>query len=208
MNKRNKTLIIISLMMMLLLTACGNNKQVSDSKTISNSSETSVDSNKKSTKSKTEKQEITVEESTVETSAEEETAQAETEATNTETTETTEVEIEEVVQYTDTEVSEEMPAPADESDYQNHTLIGEYKVTWYSPEECGSNIGALGIALTAGYSCAMPDYSMLGKTVLIENYGYYRVEDISPAGIIDIFVNSISDIPSYGVDWQNVYVVE
>lgn len=109
-----------------------------------------------------------------------------------------------------TEPQEELPTPADEYEYtqEQWTPLGVYTVTWYSAEACGNSLGALGVGLTAGYSCALPEHWMLGHTVLIEGYGIYRCEDISPDGIADIFVWSNADIPSYGMDSANVYLLD
>lgn len=108
------------------------------------------------------------------------------------------------------EPQEELPTPADEYEYtqEQWTPLGVYTVTWYSAEACGNSLGALGVGLTAGYSCALPEYCMLGHTVLIEGYGIYRCEDISPDGIADIFVWNNADIPSYGMDSANVYLLD
>lgn len=109
--------------------------------------------------------------------------------------------------YEDVETGDLLPTPADELGYQDHEYIGTYTVAWYSAEETGNSIGAAENGLIAGYSCAMPDYSLLNCTILIEGYGYYHVDDISPDGVADIFVNSNADIPSYGMDLANVYIV-
>lgn len=115
--------------------------------------------------------------------------------------------VEETV-YVDVETAEEMPTPADELAQNTSTLLGTYTVTWYVPTEYGGNIGAMGVPLTDGYSVAMPDYALLGHTILIEGYGYYCVQDVSPSGIVDIFVNDLSEIPSYGMDTANVYLID
>ena len=106
------------------------------------------------------------------------------------------------------EPQEELPPPADSFEETDQTYLGTYTVTWYSAEECGNSLGALGVGLTAGYSCAMPESWMLGHTVLIEGHGMYRVEDISPDGIADIFVWSNSDIPAHGMEIANVYLMD
>lgn len=110
--------------------------------------------------------------------------------------------------YETESVVEESTVPEEQTVQNTTTLLGTYKVTWYTPSATYGNIGAMGVALTDGYSVAMPDYTLLGRTVLVEGYGYFRVEDISPSGIVDIFVNYESEIPSYGVDTANVYLVE
>ena len=102
----------------------------------------------------------------------------------------------------------EMPTPADEFEYREWQLLGTYHVTHYSLEECGNCIGAAEVegGMVEGLSCAMPEYWMLGHTVLIENYGFFRVDDISPDGVADIFHYDAAS--AVGEDWQNVYLVE
>ena len=94
--------------------------------------------------------------------------------------------------------------------WQQDTMqpLGVQKITWYSWERCGNNIGAAEIpgGMIPGYSCAMPDYGMLGAIIYIEGYGERRVDDVSN-GPVDLFVTSDSEIPSYGVDYQPVYLV-
>ena len=103
---------------------------------------------------------------------------------------------------------EELPTPADEFAYYDQTYLGTYTVTWYSREAVGYDApGASGNGLVPYYSCAMPDYSLLNCTVLVEGYGYFHVDDISPAGIVDLYVASNADIPGYGMGAANVYIV-
>lgn len=86
--------------------------------------------------------------------------------------------------------------------------LGGYTITWYSGDKVGYDApGASGNGLTPHYSCAMPDYGLLNCTIYVENYGFFHVDDISPDGICDLFVNSVSEIPSYGQDYQMVYLV-
>ena len=103
-----------------------------------------------------------------------------------------------------------MPTPADEFEYTQDQWqpMGVYYITHYSAEECGNNIGALGVegGLTEGWSIAMPEPWMLGHTFLIENYGIFRCEDLSPDGIADIFHYSEAD--AVGADYQMVWLVE
>lgn len=151
------------------------------------------------------------EENVVETTKEEaavEESQPEIEEEIAEVVEEVAVEQAEEPVYVDVETVEEMPTPTDEFAQGGSTLLGTYTVTWYVPTEYGGNIGALGVPLTDGYSVAMPDYSLLGHTILIEGYGYYCVQDVSPSGIVDIFVNDLSEIPSYGMDTANVYLID
>lgn len=87
-------------------------------------------------------------------------------------------------------------------------LYGYMTITWYSRDEVGYDApGASGLGCIPGYTCAMPDYSLLGSYVYIEGYGTFLVSDISPSGIADIYVSSSSEIPSYGMDYQPVYLV-
>lgn len=106
------------------------------------------------------------------------------------------------------EPQEELPPPADSFEETNMTPLGVYHVTHYSAEACGNAIGAAGVegGLVEGLSCAMPEAWMLGRTVLIENYGFYRVDDISPDGVVDIFHWYEKD--AIGEDWQMVYLVK
>lgn len=107
------------------------------------------------------------------------------------------------------EPQEEMPTPADEFAYYDQSYLGAYTITWYAREEFGYDApGASGLGCTPGYTCAVPEYWMLGHTVLIEGYGYRLATDISPDGIVDIYVASLSEIPSYGMDYANVYLVD
>jgi len=105
------------------------------------------------------------------------------------------------------EVVEEMPTPADEFAYVDHSFLGTYTVTWYSREAVGYDApGASGNGLVPYYSCAMPDYGLLNCTVLVKGYGYFHVDDVSD-GPCDLYVMYDSEIPSYGMDIANVYIV-
>lgn len=106
------------------------------------------------------------------------------------------------------EPQEELPPPADSFEESNMTPLGVYHVTHYSAEACGNAIGAAGVegGLVEGLSCAMPEAWMLGRTVLIENYGFFRVDDISPDGIADIFHYDAAS--AVGEDWQMVYLIK
>ncbi len=104
--------------------------------------------------------------------------------------------------------AEEMPTPADEFAYRDMQPLGAYTITWYSRDMIGYDApGASGNGLTPYYSCAMPDYGLLNCTIYVENYGFFHVDDVSPGGICDLYVNSVSEIPSYGQDYQMVYLV-
>ena len=86
-------------------------------------------------------------------------------------------------------------------------LLGCYYITHYSAEACGNNIGVRERpgGMVEGESIAMPEWWMLGHTVYVENYGYFTVDDISPAGIADIFHYAVAD--AVGADYQNVWLV-
>ena len=106
------------------------------------------------------------------------------------------------------EVIEELPTPADEFAYRDMVPLGGYTITWYSRDMVGYDApGASGNGLTPFYSCAMPDYGLLNCTIYVENYGFFHVDDISPGGICDLYVGSVSEIPAYGQDYQMVYIV-
>ena len=110
---------------------------------------------------------------------------------------TLEPEVEAVVE----EVVEVVEVQTDSSFSGTLTDIGTFTVTFYCPcaECCNGNVGALGVELTPWYSIALPDYSYLGRTFYVDGFGYFRCEDVSPAGICDIFVSHHSEIPSYGM---------
>lgn len=142
----------------------------------------------------------------------------------------------EIIQEVDIEIIEPAPADYDQNTYYsdypeqietdnyyqnipdqtNQTYqepdmqyLGTHTITWYSWEACGNNMGAA-YNQTGGlipyYSCAMPSYDMLGAIIYIQNYGQFRVDDVSN-GPVDLFVNYNSEIPSYGMDYQNVYLI-
>lgn len=106
------------------------------------------------------------------------------------------------------EPQEDLPTPADEFAYSEMQPLGTYHITHYSLEECGNCIGAAEVpgGMVEGLSCAMPERWMLGHTVLIEGYGFFRVDDISPDGIADIFHYDAAS--AIGEDWQMVYLVD
>lgn len=117
--------------------------------------------------------------------------------------------VETEIDYVEPDYEEEMPTPADEFEYYDQTFIGTYAVTWYTREAVGYDApGASGNGLQPYYSCAMPDYNLMNCTVLVEGYGIYHVDDVSPAGIVDLYVMYNSEIPSYGMGSANVYVIE
>ena len=107
------------------------------------------------------------------------------------------------------EPQEELPTPADEFAYYDHSYIGAYTITWYAREEFGYDApGASGLGCIPGYTCAVPESWMLGHTVLIEGYGYRLATDLSPDGVVDIYVASLSETPAYGVDFRDCYIVD
>ena len=99
------------------------------------------------------------------------------------------------------EVVEVVEVQTDSSSSGALADIGTFTVTFYCPcaEHCNGSVGALGVELTPWYSIALPDYSYLGRTFYVDGFGYFRCEDVSPAGICDIFVSHHSEIPSYGM---------
>ena len=87
-------------------------------------------------------------------------------------------------------------------------LLGVYYITHYSAEGCGNNIGAAEVpgGMVEGISIAMPERWMLGRWVYVEGYGEFRVDDISPDGIADIFHYAAAS--AVGADYQNVYLID
>lgn len=89
-------------------------------------------------------------------------------------------------------------------------FIGNYNLTFYCPcsIHCNGDVGYSGKHLTPYRSVAMPNVAM-GTTVYVEGSpgydGFYVVEDKSPGGIIDIFVNHHSEIPGWGTARVKVY---
>ena len=100
------------------------------------------------------------------------------------------------------------PAP----DKDKMTLVGDYTITFYIPFQ-GTKT-ASGTTCTMGRTIAASKNDFPFGTVLyIENDplggdGYYTVEDRGvSSGKIDIFVNSMKDVPSYGRTTRKVYIV-
>lgn len=92
------------------------------------------------------------------------------------------------------------------------TLVGTFSVTFYIPFQ-GTKT-ASGTTCTMGRTIAANKNDFPFGTILyVENDplggdGYYTVEDRGvSSGKIDIFVNSKSDIPSYGRTTRKVYIV-
>lgn len=115
---------------------------------------------------------------------------------------------EEAIEYgTYYEDVEDVPEYGQETYEDGLQLLGCYYVTHYSAEACGNAIGAAEVpgGMVEGVSVAMPEHWMLGRWVYIEGYGEYRVDDISPDGIADIFHWSAAD--AVGADYRNVYLM-
>lgn len=113
---------------------------------------------------------------------------------------------------TSTENSEIVEETVVETTEANLELWGTYNVTFYCPcpQHCNSWIGARGNRLTEYYSVAMPNLPMGTVIEIRGSLGYdgrYVVEDISPRGICDIFVNDHSQIPSFGTCRAEIYIV-
>ena len=97
------------------------------------------------------------------------------------------------------------PKPADK------TLLGTYRVTFYIP--VNGTRTASGATATMGTTVATNSDLPFGTKIYIENDplggdGYYIVQDRGVgAGVVDIYVDSMSDVPSYGVTTRKVYIV-
>ena len=109
------------------------------------------------------------------------------------------------------ELKEEVITETEKSDTDGEMeLIGNYNLTFYCPcpQHCNNSLGAAGVGLTPYRSVAMTNVPM-GTEVYIEGSpgydGWYIVQDISPSGIIDIFVNHHSEIPGWGTARVKVY---
>ncbi|SCW56522.1 SH3 domain-containing protein [Ruminococcaceae bacterium YRB3002] len=94
----------------------------------------------------------------------------------------------------------------------NKTLVGTFSVTFYIP--VNGNRTASGTTATMGRTVAANKNDFpFGTVIYVENDplggdGYYTIEDRGVgAGVIDIFVDERSDIPSYGVTTRKVYIV-
>ncbi len=97
------------------------------------------------------------------------------------------------------------PAPGDK------TLLGTYRVTFYIP--VNGTRTASGATATMGTTVATNSDLPFGTVIYIENDplggdGYYTVQDRGVgSGVVDIFVDSMSDVPPYGVTTRKVYIV-
>lgn len=96
---------------------------------------------------------------------------------------------------------------------QKKVLLGSYRVTFYCgcSSCCGQWAGsptASGAYPTVNYTCACGDNIPFGTTLYVEGLGTYVCEDRGVGnGCIDIYVNDHSEIPSWGMDYLNVYEI-
>lgn len=96
---------------------------------------------------------------------------------------------------------------------QEKVLLGSYRVTFYCgcSSCCGQWAGgptASGAYPTANYTCACGDDIPFGTILQIEGLGTYICEDRGVGNeCIDIYVNDYSEIPSWGMDYLNVYKI-
>ena len=96
---------------------------------------------------------------------------------------------------------------------QEKILLGSYRVTFYCSCSscCGQWAGsptASGSYPTANYTCACGDNIPFGTTLYVEGLGTYVCEDRGVSNeCIDIYVNDHSEIPSWGMDYLNVYKI-
>ena len=114
-------------------------------------------------------------------------------------------------QYGDSEYSEDSSDGWSDGATDNLIYQGEFLVTFYDDcEACCVRAGATtasGVYPTAGHTIAVDGYEF-GTVLYIEGFGYYVVEDRGvPYGMIDIYVNDHSEIPSYGITTASVYLV-
>ena len=91
--------------------------------------------------------------------------------------------------------------------------LGDYRVTFYCGGACccGQWAGsptASGAWPQANYTCACGSDIPFGTTLYVEGLGEYVCEDRGVgSGCIDIFVNSHSEIPSWGLAYIPTYEV-
>ncbi|MBR2523323.1 MAG: SH3 domain-containing protein [Clostridiales bacterium] len=92
------------------------------------------------------------------------------------------------------------------------TLVGTFSVTFYIP--VNGNRTASGTTATMGRTVAANKGDFpFGTVIYVENDplggdGYYTVEDRGVGtGVIDIFVDTMGDVPPYGVTTRKVYIV-
>lgn len=89
--------------------------------------------------------------------------------------------------------------------------LGNYRITFYCScaSCCGQWAGgptASGVYPTACYTCACGDEISFGTELYIEGLGVYVCEDRGVSnGCVDIYVNDHSEIPSWGLDYLDVY---
>lgn len=99
-------------------------------------------------------------------------------------------------------------------DTSNFHLIGQYKITGYTPQcyhccESTAGIGAAGSQIICGYSVAAPWDLPYGTTLYIEGYGFYVVEDRGNLGenTIDIACPTHDQCYDITKNDVNVYIV-
>lgn len=96
-------------------------------------------------------------------------------------------------------------------DTSNFHLIGQYKITGYTPQcyhccESTSGIGAAGSQIICGYSVAAPWDLPYGTTLYIEGYGFYVVEDRGNLGENTIDIACPTHEQCYDITKNNVNV--
>lgn len=94
----------------------------------------------------------------------------------------------------------------------NMELVGTFRVTFYIP--VNGTRTASGSTATMGRTVAANKGDFpFGTVIYVENDplggdGYYTVEDRGVGtGVIDIFVDTMSDVPGYGTTTRKVYIV-
>lgn len=92
--------------------------------------------------------------------------------------------------------------------------LGAYAVTFYCKcEQCCGVWSqypgcASGVIPTPWYTCACGPSIPFGTTLYIDGLGYFVCEDRGvPDGMIDIFVNNHGEMPAWGLDYFDIYIV-
>lgn len=113
-----------------------------------------------------------------------------------------------------TEGAEQLTEDSEPEPEKALTYAGDWTVTFYCQCEqcCGrwawSNSTASGAVPQAGWTVAAGESFPFGTILYIEGFGYYEVQDRGvPDGWVDIYVNSHSEIPGYGMTVASVYIV-
>jgi 3D (Asp-Asp-Asp) domain-containing protein len=110
-------------------------------------------------------------------------------------------------------ITVEKPVEAEVAKVETKEFIGNYKLTWYNGDAKGIGThGASGEKLIPGVSVAVnPKVIPYGTRIYIEGYGEFIAHDtgIAPAKgqVIDIFVAKFKDVPTYGIDYADVYII-